>query len=46
MVRHRLRLAIDEARRGKMEPAELEALFREEVARAAGPGNGAAAGHD
>jgi GntR family transcriptional regulator len=45
IVRHRLRLAIDEARRSKMEPAELEAIFREEAARAAGQGNGAAAGH-
>ena len=45
IVRHRLRLAIDEARRSRMEPAELEALFREEMARAAAQGNGAAAGH-
>lgn len=45
IVRLRLRLAIDEARRSKMEPAELEALFREESARAAGQENGAAAGH-
>jgi GntR family transcriptional regulator len=45
IVRLRLRLAIDEARRGKMEPAELEALFREESARAAGQDNGAGARH-
>ena len=44
IVRHRLRLAIEEARRSRMEPAELEALFREETARAAGSDNGAA-GH-
>lgn len=43
IVRHRLRLAIDEARRSDMAPAELEALFGEEMARAAGQGNGAAA---
>jgi GntR family transcriptional regulator len=45
IVRHWLRLAIDEAQRGKMDPAELEALFREESARAAGQDNGAAARH-
>jgi GntR family transcriptional regulator len=42
MVRLRLRRAIDEARQSKMEPAEVEALFREEWARAAGQDNGAA----
>jgi GntR family transcriptional regulator len=45
IVRQRLRLAIDEARRSRMDPAELEALFREESARAAGRDNGAAARH-
>ena len=40
MVRLRLRRAIDEARQSKMEPAEVEAIFREEWARAAGQGNG------
>jgi GntR family transcriptional regulator len=45
IVRLRLRLAIDEARRSNMDPAELEALFREECARAAGHGNGAVTGH-
>ncbi len=38
-----LRRAIDEARQSKMEPAEVESLFREECARAAGRDNGAAA---
>ncbi len=40
MVRLRLRRAIDEARQSKMEPAEVEALFREEWARATAQGNG------
>ncbi len=40
MVRLRLRRAIDEARQSQMEPAEVEALFREEWARAAGQSNG------
>jgi GntR family transcriptional regulator len=43
IVRLRLRLAIDEARQSKMEPAEVEALFREEWARASRQDNGAAA---
>jgi GntR family transcriptional regulator len=43
IVRLSLRRAIDEARQSKMEPAEVEALFREEWARAAGRDNGAAA---
>ena len=42
MVRHRLRRVLEEARQGRMEPAELEAIFREEWARAAGQDNGAA----
>jgi GntR family transcriptional regulator len=45
IVRLRLRLAIDEARRSRMDPSELEALFREESARAGGQDNGAAARH-
>ncbi len=45
IVRLRLRLAIDEARRARMEPAEVEALFREEAARAAAQDNGAAGRH-
>jgi GntR family transcriptional regulator len=43
MVRLRLRRAIDEARQSKMEPAEVESLFREEWARATRQDNGAAA---
>jgi GntR family transcriptional regulator len=43
IVRLRLRLAIDEARQSKMEPAEVESLFREEWARATRQDNGAAA---
>jgi GntR family transcriptional regulator len=42
MVRLRLRRAIEEARQGRMDPAEIEALFREEWARAAAQDNGAA----
>jgi GntR family transcriptional regulator len=42
MVRHRLRRAIDEARQSKMDPAEIEAIFREEMARPPGRDNGAA----
>jgi GntR family transcriptional regulator len=42
MVRRRLRRAIEEARQGRMDPAEIEALFREEWARAAGQDDGAA----
>ncbi len=42
MVRHRLRLAIEEARRSWMDPSEIEAIFREEWARAASQGNGEA----
>jgi hypothetical protein len=44
MIRRRLRRAIEEARQGRMDPAEIEALFREEWARAAGQEDGAA-GH-
>lgn len=43
MVRLRLRRAIDEARQSRMEPAELEELFREECARVPGQENGSAA---
>jgi GntR family transcriptional regulator len=43
IVRLSLRRAIDEARQSKLEPAEVEALFREEWARATGRDNGAAA---
>jgi GntR family transcriptional regulator len=42
MVRHRLRRAIDEARQSKMDPTEIEAIFREEMARPPGRDNGAA----
>jgi GntR family transcriptional regulator len=41
MVRQRLRRAIDEARQSKMDPAEVEALFREEWARSSSQGDGA-----
>ncbi len=44
MVRQRLRRAIEEARRSRIDPAEIEALFREEWARSAAQDNGAA-GH-
>ena len=40
LVRRRLRQAIDEARQSKMDPAEIEAILREEWARGNGPGNG------
>ena len=40
MVRHRLRRAIDEARQSWMDPSEIEAIFREEMARPAGQDNG------
>ena len=44
MVRHRLRRAIEDARQSWMDPSEIEAIFREEWARAAShPGNGEAA---
>lgn len=39
LVRLRLRLAIEEARRSKLDPAEIEAMLREEWAK----GNGSAA---
>jgi GntR family transcriptional regulator len=42
MVRHRLRHAIDEARQSKMDPVEIEAIFREEMARPSGQDVGAA----
>jgi GntR family transcriptional regulator len=42
LVRHRLRRAIEEARQSWMDPSEIEAIFREEWARAAGLGNGEA----
>ena len=40
MVRHRLRQAIEEARQSKMDPAEIEAILREEWARGTSPANG------
>jgi GntR family transcriptional regulator len=40
MVRHRLRQAIEEARQSKMDPAEIEAILREEWARGCSPANG------
>ena len=43
LVRHRLRRAIEEARRSGMDPPEIEAIFREEWARAASQVNGEAA---
>ncbi len=43
MVRHRMRRAIEEARQSWMDPSEIEAIFREEWARAASQGNGEAA---
>jgi GntR family transcriptional regulator len=42
MVCQGLRRAIDEARQSKMDPAEVEALFREEMARSPGRDNAAA----
>ncbi|MGP0062759.1 MAG: GntR family transcriptional regulator [Isosphaeraceae bacterium] len=43
MVRHRMRRAIEDARQSRMDPSEIEAIFREEWARAASPSNGEAA---
>jgi GntR family transcriptional regulator len=40
LVRQRLRQAIEEARQSKMDPAEIEAIMREEWARGIPPGNG------
>ena len=40
IVRLRLRRAIDEARQSRMEPAEIEAIFREEWAKTANQANG------
>ena len=40
MVRQRLRQVIEEARQSKMDPAEIEAILREEWARGDGQGNG------
>jgi GntR family transcriptional regulator len=40
MVRQRLSQAIEEARQSKMEPAEIEAILREEWARGTSPTNG------
>jgi GntR family transcriptional regulator len=40
LVRQRLRQAIEEARQSKMDPAEIEAILREEWARGTRPGNG------
>jgi GntR family transcriptional regulator len=45
MVRLRLRRAIDEARQSRMDPAEVEAIFREELARPSGQDNGTPARH-
>ena len=42
LVRHRLRLVIDEARQGKMDPGEIESIFREEMARPPVQDNGRA----
>ncbi|HKI19489.1 MAG TPA: GntR family transcriptional regulator [Isosphaeraceae bacterium] len=42
LVRQRIRTAIEEARRSQMEPAEIEAILREEWARSSDPGNGRA----
>jgi GntR family transcriptional regulator len=42
LVRQRIRTAIEEARRSKMEPVEIEAVLREEWARSGDPGNGRA----
>src|SRR4029077_4379921 len=41
IVRQRFRRAIEEARQSKMDPAEIEAIFREECARSNSPDNGA-----
>jgi GntR family transcriptional regulator len=43
MVRQRLRRVLEEARQGRMEPAEIEAIFREEWARATSANDGAGA---
>jgi GntR family transcriptional regulator len=40
MVRQRLRQAIEEARQSKMDPAEIEAILREEWARGTSQANG------
>jgi GntR family transcriptional regulator len=40
MVRQRLRQVIEEARQSKMDPAEIEAILREEWARGNGQSNG------
>jgi GntR family transcriptional regulator len=40
MVRQRLRQVIEEARQSKMDPAEIEAILREEWARGNCQGNG------
>jgi GntR family transcriptional regulator len=40
MVRQRLRQGIEEARQSKMDPAEIEAILREEWARGNSQGNG------
>jgi GntR family transcriptional regulator len=42
MVRGRLRRVIDEARQSRMEPSDIETIFREEMDRPAGQENGAA----
>ncbi len=42
MVRQRLRRAIEEARQSRMDPSEIEIIFREEWARAGSLGNGEA----
>jgi len=42
LVRQRIRAAIEEARRSKMEPGEIESILREEWARNSDPGNGRA----
>ena len=41
IVRQQLRRAIDEARQSKMDPGEVEAIFREEWARASSSDDGA-----
>lgn len=40
IVRRRLRRAIDEARQSRMDPSEIEAIFREEWATTANQANG------
>ncbi len=40
MVRRWLRRGVEEARQSKMDPAEVEAIFREEMARPVTEGNG------